>query len=149
MWLLVLACRGKFHRKKTHVCVWVHLRNRVASTTSSHPHAQSLLHVKERSVIHHDDGRGPPRPRTVQERSSWCHTERADQVAGGHSSAQGQPSNSVGHIQTVGGTARQGHHLQPQLQALEDGEIPCHGGCLSRMVPCQPGTRQPERGPHM
>jgi len=52
-------------------------------------------------------------------------------VAGGHSSAQGQPSNDVGHTQTVGGTARQGHHLQPQLQALEDGEIPCHGGCLS------------------
>jgi len=69
-------------------------------------------------------------------------------VAGGHSSAQGQLSNGVEHTQTVDGTARQGHHLQPQLQALEDGEIPCHGGCLSRMVPCQPGTRQPERGPH-
>jgi len=46
--------------------VWVHLRNRVASTTPSHPHAQSLLHVEERSAIHHDDGRGPPRPPTYK-----------------------------------------------------------------------------------
>jgi len=128
---VVLACRGKFHRKKTLVCVWVHLKNRVASTTLSHPHAQSLLHIEERSAIHHDDGRGPPRPRTVQERSSWCHIERTDQVAGGHSLVQGQPSNGVRHTQTVGGTAHQGHHLQPQLQASEDSEIPCHGGCLS------------------
>jgi len=128
--------------------VWVHLRNRVASTTPSHPHAQSLFHAKERSAIHHDDGRGLLRPRTVQERSSWCHTERADQVAGGHSSAQGQPSNGVEHTQMVGGTVRQGQHLQPQLQASEDSEIPCHGGYLSRMVPCESGTRQPERGPH-
>ncbi len=56
--------------------MWVHLKNRVASTTPSHPHAQSLLHAEERSVIHHDDERGPPCPRTVQERSSWCHTEK-------------------------------------------------------------------------
>ncbi len=139
---------GEVPQKKTHVCVWVHLRNRVASTTPSHPHAQSLLHAEERSAIHHDDGRGPPRPRTIQERSSWCHTERPDKVVGGHSSVQGQPSNGVGHIQTVSGIARQGHHLQPQFQVSEDGEIPCHGGCLSRMVPCQPGTRQPERGLH-
>jgi hypothetical protein len=27
--------------------MWVHLRNRVASTTPSHSHAQSLLHAKE------------------------------------------------------------------------------------------------------
>ncbi len=69
------ACaKGKFHRKKTPICVWVHRRNRVASTTPSHLHVQSLLHVEERSSIHHDNGRGPPRPHTVQERSCWCHT---------------------------------------------------------------------------